>query len=177
MDKYRIRLANSRVVGPFNQNQILELYAKGHIDGTEECQLFPTGEWLKVLDFENLAGIFNQELKTQTFDNSTVIKKLADVTGSNNQQNKNSTSITASDFQDEVNQLNNLENQIKDTSTSSNEDPNFPQEFSYKNLANKEPSRVDIPLPEKKVPEVKIQKPVAEPVKIQVDDGEITVVI
>jgi tetratricopeptide (TPR) repeat protein len=176
MDKYRIRLANGRVVGPFNQNQITELYAKGHIDGTEECQLFPTGEWLKVLDFDSLAGIFNQQLKTQTFDNSTVIKKLSDLTETKENKNTttkaNNTSFTASNFKDEINALEKNEDQTKPSQE--NEDPNFPKEFSYKNLSNKETSRVDVSIPEKKIVEQKVIK--AESTKTQIDESEKTIV-
>ena len=53
MEKYRIRLANGRVVGPFIEDQIAELYSKGHIDGHEECQVFPAGEWKKFDSFLN----------------------------------------------------------------------------------------------------------------------------
>ncbi len=44
-NKYRIRLKNGRIVGPFAPEQITELYAKGHIDGTEQAQVFPGGNW------------------------------------------------------------------------------------------------------------------------------------
>lgn len=53
MTKYRIRLANGRVVGPFAKNQVIELKAKGHISGKEDAQVYPTGNWgpMSLLDF------------------------------------------------------------------------------------------------------------------------------
>lgn len=45
MTKYRIRLSNGRVIGPFEKAQLFELKAKGHIKGGEEAQVFPTGNW------------------------------------------------------------------------------------------------------------------------------------
>ena len=52
MTKYRIRLKNGRVIGPFIKTQLFELKAKGHIEGTEEAQIYPMGNWqpLKSLD-------------------------------------------------------------------------------------------------------------------------------
>lgn len=52
--KYRIRLHNNRVIGPFNEGEVLELFKKGHISGDEYCQKFPIGEWRKIAAFENL---------------------------------------------------------------------------------------------------------------------------
>ena len=52
MQKYRIRLRNGRVIGPFINNQLLELKSKGHIQGNEEAQIFPTGEWLPISEFD-----------------------------------------------------------------------------------------------------------------------------
>lgn len=45
MTKYRIRLTNGRVIGPFAKAQLFELKAKGHINGDEEAQVYPTGDW------------------------------------------------------------------------------------------------------------------------------------
>ena len=85
MQKYRIRLRNGRVIGPFIVNQLLELEAKGHIHGDEEAQIFPTGEWLPVSSFDILKGKFqkekhvNQNIKEETF--------VIDLTKLRNQKN------------------------------------------------------------------------------------------
>jgi len=60
MNKYRIKLKNDRVVGPFIKLQVAELYLKGHIQGDEECQLFPGGEWLTIKEFEELGNIIEE---------------------------------------------------------------------------------------------------------------------
>jgi tetratricopeptide (TPR) repeat protein len=52
MEKYRVRLKTGRVVGPFLNNQILEMKEKGHIRGSEDCQIYPTGDWLPLNTFE-----------------------------------------------------------------------------------------------------------------------------
>ncbi len=51
MDKYRVRLKTGRVVGPFLENQILEMRDKELIAGQEECQIYPTGDWLPIKNF------------------------------------------------------------------------------------------------------------------------------
>lgn len=66
MTKYRIRLPEGRVLGPFEKNQIFELKTKGHIKGDEEAQIFPTGSWLPLKDFD-----FYPELMDE---NKTVIE-------------------------------------------------------------------------------------------------------
>lgn len=55
--KYRIRLKNERVIGPFSTEEIGELFLKGHIDGTEMCQQFPIGDWKQLKLFPNLAEV------------------------------------------------------------------------------------------------------------------------
>lgn len=52
--KYRVRLKNNRIVGPFGPEQIHELYLKGHIDGSEDAQIFPGGNWETVESFPEL---------------------------------------------------------------------------------------------------------------------------
>lgn len=52
--KYRIRLANERVVGPFNEQEVIELFEKDHIAGDEFCQLFPIGDWKSLSSFPNI---------------------------------------------------------------------------------------------------------------------------
>ena len=55
--KYRIRLKNERVIGPFSTEEIGELFLKGHVEGTEMCQQFPIGDWKSIISFPNLAEI------------------------------------------------------------------------------------------------------------------------
>lgn len=55
--KYRIRLKNERVIGPFSTEEIGELLLKGHIVGSEMCQQFPIGDWRPLPLFPNLKSI------------------------------------------------------------------------------------------------------------------------
>ena len=61
MTKYRIRLKNSRVIGPFVMKQLHELKSKGHIQGDEEAQLFPTGNWVPLSHFDFYKDLMDQE--------------------------------------------------------------------------------------------------------------------
>ena len=58
--KYRVRLKNERVIGPFSAEEIGELFLKGHIEGTEMCQQFPIGDWKSVNLFSNISEIFKK---------------------------------------------------------------------------------------------------------------------
>ena len=57
--KYRIRLPSERVVGPFSEEEIGELFSKKHINGTEMCQQFPIGDWKSLDKFPVLNELIN----------------------------------------------------------------------------------------------------------------------
>lgn len=88
MTKYRIRLKNARVIGPFIKSQLHELKAKGHIQGDEEAQIFPTGDWLPISSFDfytelmdqDKTSVINPEQKEETF--------VIDLTKLRNQKNE-----------------------------------------------------------------------------------------
>jgi tetratricopeptide (TPR) repeat protein len=75
MKKYRIKLKNSRVIGPLELDQIIELYAKKHIDATEDCQEFPVGDWIKIKKVPEIASAL---LQTDGHD-ATFIKKIESI--------------------------------------------------------------------------------------------------
>ena len=52
MTKYRVRLPNGRVIGPFSKTELFELKAKGHIKGSEEGQIYPTGAWVQLSELD-----------------------------------------------------------------------------------------------------------------------------
>lgn len=79
MTKYRLRLQNGRVVGPLELSQLAELYAKKRISGKEECQVYPTGDWLKIKDFPEIQDVLKSEFKEKTETEATFIKKLSDL--------------------------------------------------------------------------------------------------
>lgn len=59
--KYRLRLTGGRVVGPFSKNQVRELFDKGHINGQEQAQVFPIGEWEPLSAHKELVNVFSEE--------------------------------------------------------------------------------------------------------------------
>jgi len=58
--KYRIRLKNDRVIGPFTSEEVAELFFKKHIDGHELCQQFPIGDWRKITTFPTLLSLIEE---------------------------------------------------------------------------------------------------------------------
>lgn len=73
MMKYRIRLSDGRVIGPFQKQELFQLKMKGHIKGTEEAQVFPVGDWSPLPTFD-----FYQELMDE--NKTSVITEKKDET-------------------------------------------------------------------------------------------------
>tara|TARA_R110000868_G_scaffold320917_4_gene581986 strand:+ start:5292 stop:8534 length:3243 start_codon:yes stop_codon:yes gene_type:complete len=80
-DKYRVKLENKRIVGPFTSGQIAELFERGHVSEESDCQVFPAGDWNPLNTFEainksiydRLSGKSNQ---TQTSSEATIVKMM-----------------------------------------------------------------------------------------------------
>ncbi len=94
--RYRIKLKNERVVGPFSREKIGEMYIKKIIDGTEECQVFPDGRWEIIETVEELSSlilkIISQEIglddllgekKSETMVNLSIAAVRSDLSGTN----------------------------------------------------------------------------------------------
>lgn len=64
MTKYRIRLKNGRVIGPFIKSQLFELKAKGRIEGNEEAQIYPTGNWQPLNSFDIYEELMDENRTT-----------------------------------------------------------------------------------------------------------------
>jgi tetratricopeptide (TPR) repeat protein len=64
--KYRIRLSAGRIIGPFTKGEVEEVFQKKHINGNEECQLFPVGPWENIQNFSDLRYIFRGKDNTLT---------------------------------------------------------------------------------------------------------------
>lgn len=76
MTKYRIRLANGRVIGPFEKKQLFELKGSGHITGKEEAQVYPSGNWgdLSQLDiYEELMDDNRTIVRSETEEKTFVV--------------------------------------------------------------------------------------------------------
>ena len=88
MQKYRIRLRNSRVIGPFNTDQLFELKSKGHIQGNEEAQLFPIGEWRPISEFDFYPKLNELKSIIQETKNAKEETFVIDLAKLRNQQNE-----------------------------------------------------------------------------------------
>ncbi len=79
--KFRIKLKGGRVVGPFSASQVGELYLKGHINGSENCQVYPQGDWEGLKSFEDLKDvilkIITNDENSKIIDDSTKIDTIA----------------------------------------------------------------------------------------------------
>lgn len=76
MTKYRIRLPNGRVIGPFDKKQLFELKGNGHITGKEEAQIYPSGNWaaLSALDiYEELMDDNRTIVRSENEDKTFVV--------------------------------------------------------------------------------------------------------
>lgn len=80
-EKYRVKLENNRVVGPFSPTQIAELFERGHITDASPCQTFPAGDWSEVEKFKEikeaiLRKISGKSDNTQTAAEATVVNMM-----------------------------------------------------------------------------------------------------
>ncbi|MBJ00099.1 MAG: hypothetical protein CME67_02610 [Halobacteriovoraceae bacterium] len=75
MKKYRIRLLDKRVIGPFTAKEIEILLNKRRITGDEDFQEFPTGDWASLSMLPNL----EQQLSGNMEDDPTFVRKLSDI--------------------------------------------------------------------------------------------------
>lgn len=93
--KYRVRLKNDRIVGPFSLEEIGELFLKEHIAGAEMCQHFPIGDWKLITEFPEITDLINQLKK----ENHTSIIKPEEILQAEVKQNK--TGITKKELFEE----------------------------------------------------------------------------
>jgi tetratricopeptide (TPR) repeat protein len=74
MTQYRVRLHSERVIGPLNFEDLIELKKAGKIEGNEEVQVFPTGDWKAMGSFPELIELSNVEESEE--DAATFIRKI-----------------------------------------------------------------------------------------------------
>lgn len=75
--KYRIRLPNERVIGPFSADEVAELFFKKHITGDELCQQFPIGDWKAISLFPALQNVL-KKIKENNLTHTHLDQKDAD---------------------------------------------------------------------------------------------------
>ncbi len=81
MNKYRIKLEGGRVVGPVEKEEILELVKAGLVKGTEECQLFPVGDWGPLSQYKELkVGLAEVIVEKKEDLDKTEVRKSIPVT-------------------------------------------------------------------------------------------------
>ncbi len=97
MTKYRIRLKNGRVIGPFDLDQIHDLKLKGHIHGNEEAQVFPLGEWRSMSTFEFHAKLMSEQSNTTQVkdEDSTFVIDLSQIRQKKNEKEIEKISVDA----------------------------------------------------------------------------------
>ena len=88
MTKYRIRLKAGRVIGPFIMSQLHELKAKGHIQGTEEAQVFPTGDWAPISNFDFYKELMDDSKTAITSESPKEETFVIDLAKLRNQKNE-----------------------------------------------------------------------------------------
>ncbi len=79
MKKYRVKVG-TRVLGPLSADQIVELYNKSHLQGEEQCQLFPAGEWKLLSDFPEIVSAIAASLdniKVEEMDQQEIHPEVA----------------------------------------------------------------------------------------------------
>lgn len=78
--KYRVKLGNGRIVGPFVLSQIGELYLKNHLQGKVQAQIFPTGDWKNLGEFSEIKKYLENIAlgkKTENIDNTSTDSTVA----------------------------------------------------------------------------------------------------
>lgn len=86
MTKYRLRLSNGRVIGPFTMDQLHELKSKNHITGKEEAQVFPIGNWAPIASFDFYSDLMDEN-RTAVLTNNKEETFVLDLTKLRNDRN------------------------------------------------------------------------------------------
>ena len=76
------------MIGPFNTDQLFELKSKGHIQGNEEAQLFPIGEWRPISEFDFYPKLNELKSIIQETKNAKEETFVIDLAKLRNQQNE-----------------------------------------------------------------------------------------
>ena len=140
MEKYRVRLKTGRVVGPFLDNQILEMRDKHIIIGQEECQVYPTGDWLPVSGFSFWQGSSQKNNSEATF--------VIDLTQLQNAPAEN-LGIQDKDTVQPEKYIEGLASEVAPENPKHNK-TQF-REFDYKNAIDEIPEITEPPKPTKKI--------------------------
>ena len=73
MDKrYRIKLKDGRIIGPFFKEEIGSFYLKGHLEGDEKCQIFPVGDWMPIRELEDIGDYVCEIIEQKNHEDNIV---------------------------------------------------------------------------------------------------------
>jgi tetratricopeptide (TPR) repeat protein len=100
MKKYRIKIENGRVIGPFHESQVIELVKNGKIGPNSEVQVFPIGDWKNIKKFN--------EFSTLEFSNPsepTIMKKLSELSTPSQKTNEENLNTKTTVFPKKENEL------------------------------------------------------------------------
>lgn len=64
--KYRVKLKNERIVGPLILEEIGDLFLQNHLKGSEDCQVFPVGDWKKISTFPEITKYLEELANKQS---------------------------------------------------------------------------------------------------------------
>jgi tetratricopeptide (TPR) repeat protein len=63
---YKLKLSGGRVVGPLTLDQVVELYVIGRIEGDDQCQQFPGGDWQRFDAFPEITAKIADQIATDS---------------------------------------------------------------------------------------------------------------
>lgn len=63
--KYRVKLNTGRIIGPFKKEQIVELFIKKRVVGSDLCQLFPLGDWQALKEIKEISDLIKKIIKKE----------------------------------------------------------------------------------------------------------------
>lgn len=159
MSKYRFRLKNGRVIGPFLIEDIPELISKGHILGEEECQEYPVGDWKPIKSFENISPLLSQGPVDEKQE-ATFVKKLSEL------------NLGAPQVEELTKDTESSDAETEDLST---EQINFPKEFAFNEEEGTKPlSATEIQELHDKEDETTVDEGTSE-LNSEIDENEVVV--
>lgn len=97
MQKFRLRLSNGRVIGPFKLSEFREIVNKFSLSGSEELQEFPTGDWVSLKSNSEFMSIFDATEGGSDHQEETFIANLKEL-----ELHEDSTNLEVIEAEDEI---------------------------------------------------------------------------
>lgn len=107
--KYRIKVNDDRILGPLDKDEVAELYIKGHLEGEEECQIYPSGKWEPLSQYTEIVKAISLRISTKQDENFEKklhqlqkFKRIVDDPERRNFDYKNTTNIDLDQLSEET---------------------------------------------------------------------------